>query len=151
MGFVYRVLWILKALWIDLPETINILRKLQENKISGCPRKFYHRFMYIAPSSGELLPNFNLLFKGILRRFEVIFWCLKWECCKQSCLKNLWKFIQIRQYYTMALVIGLNINENKKYRLQNLVLWHACIRSVIYSSLWISCCYIPNCAIEWFS
>ena len=27
MAFVYRVLWILKALWIALSETIHILRK----------------------------------------------------------------------------------------------------------------------------
>ena len=33
---------------------------------------FYHRFMYIAPSSGEPLPNLNLPFKWILRRFEVV-------------------------------------------------------------------------------
>ena len=32
MGFVYRVLWILKALWIVLSETINILRDLQPKK-----------------------------------------------------------------------------------------------------------------------
>ena len=32
MDFVYRGLWILKALWIFLSETINILRKLQKQK-----------------------------------------------------------------------------------------------------------------------
>ena len=48
---------------------------------SGCPRKFYHRVMYIAPSSGHISLNFNMPFKLILRRFEVVFWCLDWECC----------------------------------------------------------------------
>ena len=33
MGFVlYRVLWILQALWIIMSETINILRNLQKKK-----------------------------------------------------------------------------------------------------------------------
>ena len=102
MGFVYRVVWILKALWIVLPETINILRKLPRTNILRCPPKFYHRFMYIAPSSGGPLPNFNLPFKWILRRFEVVFRCLECECCTFRI--NWWKFIQICQYYTMALI-----------------------------------------------
>ena len=75
MGFVYRVLWILKALWIVLSETINILRNLHKKKRTysfGMPQEFYHRFMYIAPSSGEPLPNLNLPFKWILWRFEVV-------------------------------------------------------------------------------
>ena len=37
--------------------------------------------MYIAPSSGHISLNLNMPFKLILRRFEVVFWCLKWECC----------------------------------------------------------------------
>ena len=37
--------------------------------------------MYIAPSSGHISLNFNMPFKLILRRFEVVFWCLEWECC----------------------------------------------------------------------
>ena len=40
----------------------------------GCPRKIYCRFMYIAPSIGEPLI-------ALLRRFEVVLWCLEWECC----------------------------------------------------------------------
>ena len=48
---------------------------------SGCPWKFYHRFMYIAPSSCHILLNLNLLFKLILRWVGVVFWCLEWECC----------------------------------------------------------------------
>ena len=57
--------------------------------------------MYIAPSSGHISLNFNMPFKLILRRVEVVFWCLEWECC------TFWKidgtFIQIHQYYTMVL------------------------------------------------
>ena len=41
-------------------------------KFLGCPRKFYHWFMHIAPSIGHLLMNLYLPFKVILR-FEVIF------------------------------------------------------------------------------
>ena len=36
-------------------------------------RKFYHRVMYKAPSSGHISLNFNMPFKLILRRFEVGF------------------------------------------------------------------------------
>ena len=88
MGVVYRVVRVLKALWIYLT-------------FSGCPRKFYHRVMYIAPSSGHISLNFNVPFKLILRRFELVFWCLEWECC--TFFKDWWKLIQIHQYYTMAL------------------------------------------------
>ena len=42
-------------------------------KFLGYPKKFYHRFMYIAPSSGHALENINLPFKLILLRFEVVF------------------------------------------------------------------------------
>ena len=37
--------------------------------------------MYIAPSSGHISLNCNMPFKFILRRFEVDFWCMEWECC----------------------------------------------------------------------
>ena len=62
MGFVYRVRFVrvLKALRIVLSETITIFRKLHETNISICPPKFYHRVMYIAPSSGHELLNLNL-------------------------------------------------------------------------------------------
>ena len=75
--FVYRVVGVLKALWIFLSETINFLRKLHKTM----PPKFYDRVMYIAPSSGNISLNFNMPFKFILRSFEVVFWCLEWECC----------------------------------------------------------------------
>ena len=58
--------------------------------------------MYIAPSSGHISLNFNMPFKLILRRFQVVFWYLEWELMLFS-LKDWWKFIQIHQYYTMAL------------------------------------------------
>ena len=74
MGLVYRVVWDLKALWfLLLSETINFLRKLHKANISGCPRKFYHRVMYIAPSSGHISLNCNMPFKliqGGLRLFS---------------------------------------------------------------------------------
>ena len=74
MGFVCRVLWVLKALWIVFSETIDMLRKLHKTKIFGLPLKFYHTFMYIAPSSGHTLLDLNLPFKLILRRSEVDVW-----------------------------------------------------------------------------
>ena len=40
-----------------LSETINFLTKLHKTYIFGCPRKFHHRVMYIAPSSA-CLPYF---------------------------------------------------------------------------------------------
>ena len=78
MGFVYRVVWILKVLWIFLSETINIF---WENCIKLTFSGFYHRVMYIAPSSGNVSLNCYMDFKLILRRFEVVLWCLEWECC----------------------------------------------------------------------
>ena len=41
--------------------------------LSGCPRELSHRDMYIAPSSGHTSFNFNMPFKLILRRCEVVF------------------------------------------------------------------------------
>ena len=37
MGISYRVVWVLKALWIFLSETINFLRKLHKTNIFGMP------------------------------------------------------------------------------------------------------------------
>ena len=48
---------------------------------SGCPRKFYHRVMHIAPSSGHISLNCNMPFKLFLEMCEVVYWCLEWECC----------------------------------------------------------------------
>ena len=70
----------------------------------GCPWKFYHRFMYIhvGPSSGRALLNLILPFKLILRRFEVVFWCLKWECC------TFWKIDGNSFKFTNTILHGLN-------------------------------------------
>ena len=45
------------------------------------PPNIVRRVMYIAPSCGHILLNLKLPFKLILRRSEVVFWCLEWECC----------------------------------------------------------------------
>ena len=50
-----------------------------KKKNSGYPREFYHRFMYIAPSTDHSLIILNLPFQVILSKFEVVFWCLEWE------------------------------------------------------------------------
>ena len=81
MGFVYRVVWVLKSPVDLFVWNHQFSEKIAKLKFSGCPRKFYHRIIYIAPSSGHISLNFNMPFKLILRRFEVIFWCLEWECC----------------------------------------------------------------------
>ena len=57
---------------------------IEKYNIFGMPPKFYHRFMniHLPPSSVEPLPHINLPWnKWIVRRFEVVFWCLEWECC----------------------------------------------------------------------
>ena len=103
MGFVliYRVVWALKALWIISSETINILRKLRRKKKLGCPRKCFHRVMYIAPSSGHEWLNLNLSLELILMRFEAVFWCLEWQCCTFEQIDEK-SFKSTNWYYAMA-------------------------------------------------
>ena len=117
MGFLYRVVWVLKALWICLSETINFLRKLIKLTFSGCPPKFYHRVMYTAPSSGHISLNFNMTFKLILRRFEVVFWSEN-----AALFERLMEIqSQIHQYYTMALKLGWPFCKPKIWKCQNTV------------------------------
>ena len=108
---------------------------------SGCPPKFCHRVMYIAPSSGHISLNFNMPFKLILRSFEVVFWDSGVRML--HFLKDWWIFIQIHQYYTMALMCtwwrgstkiilwGDDVNRWIVFRkfwveLEVLVSWYAC-------------------------
>ena len=63
--------------------------------------------MYIAPSSGEPLPNLDLPFKWILRRFEVVI--LMSGVRMLHFLKDWWKFVQIHQSYTMALNLYIRV------------------------------------------
>ena len=73
-------------------KTHLILKSLQKANISKCPQEVYQRFMYIAPSSDYSLLNHNVPFKVIPRRFEVVSWCLEWECCTfQKIDKNSFK------------------------------------------------------------
>ena len=97
MGFVHRILWILKALWIVLSETINNLRNLKKKRFRVALQQIYHRVIYIVPSSGHSLVNLNIPFTLILRRFAVVFWCLEWECCTfqktdENSFKSKWIF-----------------------------------------------------------
>ena len=100
MGFVYRFYELSKPCESLCLKSI-IWEKWIKLTFSGCPRKFYHRFMYIAPSSGHALLNLNVPLKFDSK--EV------WGCFLMSgvrmllFLKDWWKFIQIHQYYTMAL------------------------------------------------
>ena len=111
MGFIYRVVWILRPLWIILSEIIKILRnlhppkKIKPTQFLGCLQKYCHtcRFIYIAPSSNCSLVTLTLPFQVILRRFEVLFWCMGWECCIFQ--TNDENSFQSTKYYTMALVV----------------------------------------------
>ena len=79
MAFVYIILWILKALWIILSETIK--KKAKYLTFWDAP-KFYQRFMYMYTCSslkGSLKLTVNMCFKMIIRRSEAVFWCLEWE------------------------------------------------------------------------
>ena len=109
LGNKYRGVFILNGLTIETCSTNTVLTVIKLNssssqrcRVSGCPQEFYHWVMYIALSSGHIFLNLNLPSKLILRRFEVVFWCLEWEWC------TFWKIDgihQIYQYYmyTMAL------------------------------------------------
>ena len=62
-----------KSLVNLLSETIHNLRKLKRKKkltFLGCPGKSYHKFMYIAPSSGHSSLNIDLPFNLILKRLR---------------------------------------------------------------------------------
>ena len=77
MGIVCRVLWkFSKTLVNCFVWNHQYFEKLAPKK---SPWEFYHRFMYIAPSSDHSLLTLNLPFKVILRRFEVVLDCLEWE------------------------------------------------------------------------
>ena len=78
IGFVYRIVRVLKVLWIFLSETINFQDAPQNSTIEL--HVYIHMYMYITPSSGHISLNFNMTFKFIIRRAEVVFWCLEWEC-----------------------------------------------------------------------
>ena len=80
---VYRVVWVLKPFEsFCLKPSIfweNCI-KLKFLGIWDTPENFTID-LCIRPSSGHILWNLYLSFKLILRRFEVVFWCLEWECC----------------------------------------------------------------------
>ena len=98
----YVIVWVLKALWIVLSETIHIFRKLHKMATKIWPLIYVHVYT-LAPSSGHILLNLYLPFKLNLTRFEVAF--LMSGVRMLHFLKDLWKFIWIHQYYTMALTI----------------------------------------------
>ena len=69
------------------------------------PQEFYHGLMCIAPSSGHSLLTLNLSFKMILRKFEVVFWCLEWECCTfQKIVENLFKSTMMALIYIVQVI-----------------------------------------------
>ena len=46
---------------------------------SGCPQKFYHRVMYLAPSSGHILLNLILPFKLFLKALSHLNDLARWS------------------------------------------------------------------------
>ena len=109
MGFVYRVVWVLKALSITLSETVNFW-------------EIYHRVMYIAPSSGHISLNFNMPLKWILRRFDVVLWCLEWE---YRTFERLMEIHSNPPYYTLAL--------NNVFNALLVLNWHIFLTSTLNS------------------
>ena len=81
MGFVYTVVRVLKPCESFCLNPSISRENCQKLTFLRCSWKFYHRVTYMAPSSGHISLNLNMPFKFILRRFEVVFWCLEWECC----------------------------------------------------------------------
>ena len=71
------------------------------------PRKFYHRVMYIAPSSGHISFHLNMPFHLILRRCEVVLWCLEWECC--TFWKLDWNSLKSTNKYTIEVWCHISI------------------------------------------
>ena len=70
-------------------------------KFSGCHWKFHHRVIYIAPSSGHNCWTLICL----LNCFKEFWGCFLMSGVRMlHFLKDWWKFIQIHQNYTMALI-----------------------------------------------
>ena len=77
MGFIlYSILWILKVFWVVLSENIK-----KKQKKGAKIKTFWdapENFTLCTPFSACPTSMFLFLF---LRRLEVVFWCLEWECC----------------------------------------------------------------------
>ena len=96
-----------------MSETINYSFRNLQNIFGMLPKNFPYRFMYIAPSNGgHSLLNLNLPFVLILRRFEVVFWCLDWECCTFK--RSYRKFIQISDII-LHTITALNCDSGTRY------------------------------------
>ena len=93
---------------------------------------FYHRFVYIASSSDHSLLTLNLPFKVILRKFEVVFWCLEWEWWTfQKIYKNSFKLTN-----TITLTFGKPWNYNLRRKNVQSLIWfdfknNSCINMLI--------------------
>ena len=92
LGFVYRVLGILKALWILVwnHQYFEKFATTTTNYWVPPPNNFTISLCNYVHSSLQWLfiADLQSVFKEVLktsleylRRFEVVFWCLEWECC----------------------------------------------------------------------
>ena len=79
------------------------VEKFTQKFVQGCPQEFSHRFMYISSSSDHSLLTPNLPFKSDSE--EVWGWVFFMSGVRTLLFsKDWWKFIQIHQYHTMALI-----------------------------------------------
>ena len=95
------------------------MRNIYKNIIFGDPKNCI-MFIYIAPSNDHSLLTLNLHFEVIVKRFEVVFWCLEWEC------------------YTFQ-----NTDENS-LKSTNTIMALKCIQSWLVKKVEFMWCYIYN-------
>ena len=119
MDFVYRVLWILKALWIVLSETINILRKVGNFFFGGdAPQKIYQRFMpfKLILRSFEvncfLMSGVRMLhFLKFIQNPPILYYGFKiWECLQMSDTSYLWLLVTMTSLNFEVICVHMALN-----------------------------------------
>ena len=95
--------------------------------------------MYIAPSSGHEWLNLKLPFKFILRSFEVVFWCLEWECC------TFWK-IDGNSFKSTNTILYYGFKDFPRYMYTYMYVhvslflrfqgWQTCMHVAVTESMW---------------
>ena len=133
----YRVLWILIALWIVLSQPINILRNLQQQKFGGCPQEFYHIFMYIAPSSDHslLTPNLPFMYYNLHSQS----W--KFDFCQFSVKKKKKQKRIVKQWHHQLTNLHIHIHRMFSEKWQNFKMWNFLILCLIFIKLSPLCSY----------
>ena len=125
ISFVYRVLWILKALWIVLSETINSLRNLQITKKNwGGPREPMNTIQYFKAKKSMI--KLWLRIYTMKMSFPKTFYLVitAWH-----------SFFPNYMYTSMRKILNTIINI-KNYQHPTIYLLHLCRRQ----SLWVAVC-----------